>query len=265
MGIISNYRKQNRRTGPYKEPTKKESTELTSKILDLSYLQKMVDNVLKFHYTKEPKKTIEGYRTWSYVQQFRLQNLLGHVDTPTFVFMLESMLEWCIDCRTSIQPNGKWELCSYEQSIEVVETSRNRTVGKDADGRAQTVEVKEDVQFLVIGLQLVDVNGKNDVVYEMGRITNQSDSNITPKMLKELINAKEPVKAVANDNAEITKYKQAMKTQQEQIANQDAQLIEMKQQMTTMQDMMAGLITELQTARNSAIVEEKPTPKKRGK
>ena len=39
-------------------------------------------------------------------------------------------------------------------------------------------------------------------------------------------------------------------------------MLEMKEQMTQMQEMVAGLITELQTAKNSDIVEETPKPKK---
>ena len=67
------------------------------------------------------------------------------------------------------------------------------------------------------------------------------------------------------------KYKDVIEQQQTRIAEQDASMMEMKEQMTQMQEMVAGLITELQTARNSDIVDSSPKPvkktpvKKRGK
>ena len=265
MGIINNHRKQSRRLGTYVEPVKKDAEKVNSKILDLTYMKKMIDNVMKHHVTKEPKTNVKGNRTWSYVQQFRLQNLLGRVDTPTFVFMMESMLEWCIDTRASVQPNGKWELLNYEQKIETIETHRNQTVGKDQDGRVQTIDIAEDIQYLVIGMEFVDLNGAGDLQYDMGRVKAGGEASLTPKMLKELL-ANQGTKQVHSViDPDIEKYKETMKVQQEKIDQQDASLLEMREQMTTMQDMMAGLITELQTARNSAIVDENPKPKKRGK
>lgn len=265
MGIISNHRKQSRRLGTYTEPVKKDTERVNSKILDLTYMKKMIDNVMKHHVTTEDGGNIKGYRTWSYVQNFRLQNLLGRVDTPTFVYMMESMLEWCIDCRASVQPNGKWELLNYEQKVEIIETHRNQTVGKDQDGRVQTVDIAEDVQYLVIGMEFVDINGHGDLQYDMGRVKSGGEASLTPKMLKEMLETQGTNQIQTMPDPEMGKYKETMKVQQEKIAQQDASLLEMKEQMTTMQDMMAGLITELQTARNSAIVDEKPKPKKRGK
>jgi len=266
MGIINNHRKQKRRAGTYTEPIKKDTEKVNSKILDLTYMKKMIDNVMNHHMTGESKSSIKGHRTWVYVQKFRLQNLLGRVDTPTFVYMMESMLEWCVDCRAAVQPNGKWELLNYEQAVEVIETHRNQTVGKDQDGRVQTIELAEDVQYLVIGMEFVDINGNSDLQYDMGRVKAGAEASLTPKMLKELLESQGSRQVQPVPDPELGKYKDKLKVQQEKIAQQDASLLEMREQMTTMQDMMAGLITELQTARNSAIVDdEKPKPKKRGK
>ena len=265
MGIISNHRNQSRRLGTYTEPIKKDTEKVNSKILDLTYMKKMIDNVMKHHVTKELKSSTKGNRTWIYVQNFRLQNLLGRVDTPTFVYMMESMLEWCVDCRAAVQPNGKWELLNYEQKVEVIETHRSQTVGKDQDGRVQTIELAEDIQYLVIGMEFVDINGNGDLQYDMGRVKSGGEASLTPKMLKELLENQGSRQVQPVPDPEMGKYKETMQVQQEKIAQQDASLLEMKEQMTTMQDMMAGLITELQTARNSAIVDEKPKPKRRGK
>ena len=265
MGIISSYRESKSRYGTYAEPTE-EIDKTKSKILDLTYMKKLIGDVCDHHKTSLPKKEIKNYRKWTYVQPFRLQNLLGYVDTPTLVFMIESALEWCIDVHSSVQPNGKWELYDYEIRMETREKVSNRAVGKDKDGNAETIQITEAVQSLVVGFQFVDVNGNNDLQYEMGRPKAYSDQQITPQMLKEILanqgsKVAEGVPAPSDDG-----YKDLIKAQETKIAEQDANMIQMREQMSQMHDMVAGLITELQTAKNSGTVEEeavaeKPTPK----
>ena len=265
-GIIESYRKTRSRYGTYTEPSKTESDPKKSRILDLTYMKKLIGDVLDHHRTNIPGKEIGENRKWTYVQQWRLQNLLGYVDTPTFVFMIEASVEWCVDCRSSVQPNGKWELYDYELTIEGRDQVSDRAVGKDKDGNPETVRITENVQYLVIGFQFVDVNGNNDLQYEMGRPKAYSDQQITPHMLKEIL-ANQGSRL--SDAVEVPKddvYKDVMKAQEVRIAEQDASLLEMKDQMNQMQDMVAGLITELQTARNSDMIEEavdgpKPKPK----
>ena len=263
MGIIENYRKSNRSYGQYNEPTRKDTSSSTSKILDLSYMKKMIDNVMKHHTTEESKKSFEHNRRWTYVQTYRLQNMLGRVDTPTFVFMLESLLEWCIDSRSAIQPNAKWELCSYEYSIEVVEKTSNKFVGKDEDGKPMTNEIKEDVQHLVIGMEFVDILGNEDVQYDMGRIRRSSESQLTPKMFRELL-ANQNSKVIEQPpSVDVTVYKEKLAKQDEMLLAQDQKMTDMRSQMDTMQEMMAGLITELQTAKTSSTTIDKDTPTKK--
>lgn len=268
MSIISDYRKQKSRQGLYQEPETLEADSKTSKILDLTYLKKLIGDVLKFHKTEEPFKDIKDNRKWAYVERWRLQNLLGYVDTPTFVFMLESALEWCIDSHSSIQPNGKWELFNYEIKIEQVNVPRDQTVGRDTNGNVQTQRIVEGVQYLVIGFEFVDINGNQDLQYDMGRPKANSDQAITPQMLKQILESQGSKVVDTQNTQREDKYKEVIENQQTRIAEQDASLMEMKMQMTQMQEMVAGLITELQTARNSDIVDEtiQKTPvKKRGK
>ena len=268
MGIINDYRKNRSRYGTYQEPAKAESDNKASKILDLTYMKKLIGDVLKYHKTEAPKKEWDTHRRHSYVQQWRLQNLLGHVDTPTFVFMLESAVDWCIDSHSSIQPNGKWELMDYEVRIDSVDRSKNVTVSRDSDGNSQTESIVESVSYLVIGFNFVDLNGNTDLQYDMGRPKAYSDQQITPKMLKDIL-ANQGSKIVDEASpVKDVKYKEVMEKQQERISEQDKSLLEMKEQMSTMQEMVAGLITELQTAKNSDIVEDeaplpKPKPKRR--
>ena len=270
MGIIKDYRQSNKAFGTYNEPAKNDVDLSNAKILDLTYMKKLIGDVLDFHKTDVTEKELKGNRTWTYVQNYRLQNILGYVDTPTFVFMLESAIEWCIDCRTSVQPNGKWELYRYEVEIERIEKMRNKMVGKTKDGSPQTVQIAEPVQRLVIGFQFIDIKGEKDLQYEMGRPKAYSDQQITPAMLKEILANQGSKVSEVVASPDVDKYKELVQQQQEKIAQQDANLLEMKDQMSTMQEMVAGLITELQTARSNDIVEETPpqtkkTVKKRGK
>ena len=91
MGIINEYRRENQR-GVYQEPVKEVLDAKSAKILDLTYMKKLISDVLSYHKTKESKKKVTSFRKWTYVQQWRLQNLLGYVDTPTFVFMLDCFM-----------------------------------------------------------------------------------------------------------------------------------------------------------------------------
>jgi len=67
-------------------------------------------------------------------------------------------------------------------------------------------------------------------------------------------------------SVDTSQYEQKISDQAAQIAEQSGQMQEMKDQMRQMQEMVAGLITELQTTKNSDIVPSKAkTVKKRGK
>ena len=263
-GIIKQYRKNSKGYNQYNEPVRKEVSNLQSKILDLSYMEKMIGKVMKFHLTDIPKRELGGYRTWSYVQQFRLKNILGYVDTPTWVYMLEGLLEFAKDMRASVQPNGQWELSGYEHIVEIVESKRNRTTGKDTDGNPMTLEIVEDVQYLVIGVELIDVNGQEDLQYDMGRIRRQSENQLSPKMLKELL-ANQGTQIAQPQPAPVSEeYTELVSSQQEKIVQQDKDMDAMRTQMSTMQEMMAGLITELQTTKTPSIIvdeESVPAPK----
>ena len=124
-----------------------------------------------------------------------------------------------------------------------------------------SLEIVEDVQYLVIGIELVDINGKEDLQYDMGRIRRQSENQLSPKMLKELL-ANQGTKVVQPQPSPVAQeYKELVSNQQQQIAQQDRDLEAMRTQMSTMQEMMAGLITELQTSKTpSIVVEEEPVP-----
>jgi len=268
MGIIEQHRKQSKRSLNYApQQSNKNIDKKKSKILDLTYMKKLINKVLEHHKTREKPNTIKNFRKWSYVQSWTLQNLLGHVDTPTFVFMLEAFIEWCIDSHSAIQANGKWELLDWECSVEGIEFIKQQYAGKDTDGRPQIVPIAEEVQKLTLGVRFVDINGKEDLEYEMGRPKAASQKSITPAMLQQIL---ENQGSKINPDAPIvdrSEYTVKIAEQASQITQQSGEMQEMKDQMLQMQEMVAGLITELQTAKNSDIVTSKAnsTVKKRGK
>jgi uncharacterized coiled-coil protein SlyX len=266
MGIIDQHRKQSRRNLNYApQNTNKNVDKKNSKILDLTYMKQLIDKVLEHHKTVEKATKVKTFRKWSYVQSWNLQNLLGHVDTPTFVFMLESFIEWCIDSHSAIQPNGKWELLDWECTVEGVEFIKNQYAGKDSDGRPQTVPIAEEVQKLTLGVRFVDINGKEDLEYEMGRPKASSQKSITPAMLQQILENQGSKVSPNTPSVDTSEYEQKIAKQAAQISEQSGQMQEMQDQMKQMQEMVAGLITELQTTKNSDIVKSKATVKKRGK
>ena len=261
MGIIESKRKSSRNLTMYQQRNEKDTTSLNAKILDLTYMKKMIDNVFKHHKTSAPAKDLKNSRKWTYMQEYRLQNLLGYVDTPTFVFMLENILSFAIESREAIQPNAKWELYDYEYKLEIIERTKNRAVGKDGDGKPTTVTITEDVQLLVIAVELVDTLGNEDLQYDMGRPRRQTENQLSPKMFRELLEAQNS-KVIETRPAESTKeYEAKFSKQQEKIVEQSKAMDEMRTQMETMQEMMAGLITELQTAKANGTPSKDTPPK----
>jgi hypothetical protein len=261
MGIIEQKRKSSRNVNAYNKRQDKDQTSTTAKILDLTYLKKMIDNVYRHHRTEVSTKDLKHHRRWTYLQEYRLQNLLGYVDTPTFVYMLESILEFAIESRAAVQPNANWELYGYEYKLEIAEQTKDRAVGKDRDGKPQTIAITEDVQLLVIAIELVDVLGNEDVQYDMGRPRRQTENQLSPKMFRELLEAQNS-KVIETQPSESSKeYQEKLDKQHKKITEQEASLDEMRTQMQSMQEMMAGLITELQTARSNDI-SAKDTPVK---
>ena len=110
-------------------------------------------------------------------------------------------------------------------------------------------------------MRFVDINGKEDLEYEMGRPKASSQKSITPAMLQQILENQGSKANPSAPSTDSTEYKDKIAKQAEQITEQSGQMKEMKDQMLQMQEMVAGLITELQTSKNSDMV----NVKKRGK
>lgn len=223
MGIIQSTRKSrsSRSAGLHREVQKSEAT-TNAKILDLAVLKKYVDNVFDHHAEKGEHAE---KRRWGYVWDMPIANVLGKVDEPTWVFMLEAMIEWGIDTHGAVQPNGRWRLCDWEIDIENRVHTRNVTTGQMSDGRPKSMEISESTQYLVIGAEFVDVLGEQDLIYEMGR----------PR-------TRQVLEAPAPKRGRKTK---AMKDAEAKLKSQAEELKSMREEQAKTQEMMALLLSEL--------------------
>lgn len=257
MSIIENFRKSRQGYVNAQAPTEGVSKTENQKILDLSYLREMLGKVLDNLKTEETG--CEKYRKYSYVWTVDIGNVLGYVDTPQWVFMIESMIEWLVDSYTAVQPNGKWELLAYESRMETNELRRRRAVGQNQDGTPQIHETVEPRQVLVIGLQLVDIRNEKDLIYEMGRPRVRQESGFDPEVIKEMMQHG----PMPRSNEADPKIAIKMQEQEALLTKQSAELEHLRNQMRQNSEIMAGLLAELQ-GRGSSESEE-PSPKRRKK
>ena len=234
MSIIQAFKEERRRVSPMGHRNNNvddgDESNLKAKILDLKKLKDLVDRVITHHTT-----TVEGhddYRKFTQVWDVSLQNIMGYVDEPTWVFMIESYIEWCIDCKTAIQPNGKWEVCGYEVLQERRLRRENHTVGKKTDGKADVLELKTPYDVLCIGIQFVDIKNEVDMAYEMGRPSTRKDS-FDPRMMREMMKNAAPM---------------VDEKQQAKIEAQEAKLVE-----------QSKLINQLKTEQKRAAAEQQKT------
>jgi len=251
MGIIEKVRKANRNIHGYQAPAKADKVE-NGRLLDLNVLKQTVVNVCNHHKTELSDEKISEHRKWEYMVTYKLANIIGRVDMPTWVFMIESQIEWCIDTRTGTQPNGKWELSGVEVLIEQDNVIKRRTVSEN-----EQIEVAEPVQFLVIGFQFVDTNGARDILYDMGRPKREADENVTPAMLKKLLEGR----GSTGDNA----AQQVIAEQAGQLEAQQNQINQLSDKLTQMTDIMSGLMSELERKREplpDADVEREPVKRR---
>ena len=251
--------KQPERSNRATKDAKDEATE-AAKILDLSVLTDYVGKVIEHHRCKE--ELPEKNRKWSYVFEWPIANVLGKVDDAGWVFMIESSIDWAIECREAVQPNGRWKVWAHECALEQRIMTHKVTVGKDSDGRPQIQETKIPVDTLVLGVEFVDTHGAKDLIYEMGRPTTRKDS-FDPEVMKEMMaglrtSQQEP--SALNEEAE-----SRIREQEAKIAAQDALIEEMRKEQTKTNDMMAALLLEMKSARAPSTTTEPKTTKRRRK
>ena len=254
MGIIEKVRRDKRNITGYQAPAKADKVE-NGRLLDLNVLKQTVVNVCNHHKTELEDDLIEKHRKWEYMVQYKLANIIGRVDMPTWVFMIESQIEWCIDTRTGIQPNGKWELCNVEVMIEEENVIKKRTVSE-----TEQIEIAEPMQFLVIGFQFVDTNGARDILYDMGRPKREAEENVTPEMIRQLL---ENRGTTANPAEQ-----QVIQEQAGRLEAQQNQINHLSDKLTQMTDIMSGLMAELERKREplpDADVSREPVKKRRAK
>lgn len=255
MGIIDKVRREKRNIPGYNSQEAKTDKVENGRLLDLNVLKQTVVNVANHHKTDLSEELIESHRKWEYMVTYKLGNIIGYVDMPTWIFTIESQIEWCIDSRTGVQPNGKWELCGVEVVIDEKNVIKKRTVSAD-----EQMEIAQPMQFLVIGFQFVDVNGSRDLLYDMGRPKREAEESVTPGMIKQLLEGRG---SSGNGAAQEVITQQAGK-----LEAQQNQINQLSDKLTQMTDIMSGLMSELERKREplpDADVSREPVKKRRTK
>ena len=230
-----------------------------AKILDLSKLVDLAEKVLKHHTVDKPG--IEDNRKFIKIWDVELGNILGYVDDVTWVNQVESFIDWCIKAGTRDQANGQWKLYKFQHKMERRVDRRNRAVGTDKDGRPETMEVKTPRDYLIIAIQLIDVKGQQDMIYEGGRITTKK--SLDTEALKELLKKQPQGNALGGV---IQEQEERLRVQQEQIASQSEVIEQLRKEQNEnrlMQektnDLMLGLMSQLKDLKGETAPVPKPT------
>ena len=206
------------------------------KILDLSLLKDYVRRVLD-HMKVDSSPSHTDYRKHIFLWEVPIGNILGRVDEPTWVYMIEKQANWVIDSREAVQPNGRWHIYAHELDIVTKNQVRTRAVGRDADGRAEVIEIEEPTDYLRVGIQIVDIAGESDLRYEMGRPTTKKDS-FDPGLLKQLMKG-----APVTSSRE---YEDKIEEQGKKLSVQESMIGDLQKESTRTNELMAALLTELQ-------------------
>ena len=255
MSLIENHRSERMRMAPMMDRNRHkedEDSSVNAVILDLGVLKSYVNKVVE-HWTTD-RKDVSEHRKFTKIWEVDLQNVLGYVDEPTWVFMIESYIEWCKDTMKAVQANGQWEVYAHEFKMERKIHRQNQAVGRKKDNRPDTVEVKTPIDKLVIGVQFVDVLGETNMQYEMGRPTTDK-SKLDPKLLQALIaNAPKDTglnDLVKNQEGRITAQTKQLDDQSEIISQlrKDQAASRLEQKKTN--DLMMGLLSQLKELQGS--------------
>ena len=243
-GIVSGAREERRKFKPLSQRhviDQADEANQNAKILDLTIIKGLLSKVIEFHTTKEEKAS--EYRKFTQIWEVSLQNILGYVDEPTWVFMIEAYIEWCIECKEAVQPNGKWEVFDYEVIQERKVRRQNRTVGKKANGKAESIELKTPYDVLV------DIKNEVDMAYEMGRPSTRKDS-FDPRMMKEMMRSSSS--SAGQDNLEKINAQDAqIKEQSKLIEELKADQRKAAAEQAKTNDLMAALLSEIKEQKSS--------------
>lgn len=238
MSIIKDFRDDRARRMPFGsrgQVTDESLPKTTPKILDLTKLCGLVDDVLQHARTKSAG--IEKNRKWDYCYEAPVGRLLGFVDKPTWVFMLESAIEFAIESRSAVQPNGRWELFDWEHSVEDRGIQQRRTVGQTREGKPEMLEQIIVEKYIIVGMRFIDVVDGEELQYEMGRPT--TNKGLTADSLKKMISNGGGGGLTAED-------REAFGRQQEEIKRQEMEIEMLKEQLSKSNALMAGILQEMQ-------------------
>ena len=165
--------------------------------------------------------------------------MLGYIDEPTWVNMIECGLEWCIDNYTAVQPNGRWEVYDYEVTLEHRLVESTRAVGRDEKGNVSTQRLSTQHDYLVLGVEFVDVKGERGLHYDMGRPTTKKESFDSELMKHMMKNAPDSVPQANEEN------KKLIQSQAQKLEEQENQIATLKEAQQKSNDLLTELLAEM--------------------
>ena len=235
MSIIRAAREKRHGFNPYKYKADEsdKSHKEQPKILDLNILKDYVDKVLTFMKPEE-KPAYKRNRKHTHLWEVPIHHLLGKVNEPTWVYMIETQAKWAIDSWQAIQPNGRWSVYDFELEIERRDHRTRKTVGQNRDGSAETLDIVEQFDYLVVAIQIVDVKGESDLMYDGGRPTNQKKG------------MESKYSAVSNE------HEKQLEKQAKELEDQKQHIFKLQTDLHKQNELMAALLTELQQQKDAS-------------
>lgn len=209
------------------------------KILDLQILKDYIPKVLDY-LKPVAKPEYAGFRKHSHLWEVPIHHLLGKVNEPTWVFMIEQQARWIVESWQAVQPNGRWQVFDYEITTETRNHTTNRSVGTRTDGSTETLKIVEPFEFLLVGIQIVDIRNGEDLLYDMGRPSTRRSAPAAP--------------AIAPDSR--------IASQQKQMEEQKVQIDRLQSDLNKQNELMTALLSELQQQKTPSIPVKKRSPRK---
>ena len=206
----------------------KEGKKEAPKILDLQLLKDYIPKVLD-HMRPEMKPAYDRYRKHTYLWEVPIHHLLGKVDEPTWVYMIETQAAWIMDSWQSIQANGRWQVYDWEITTETRDHRTRRTIGQNHDGSPEAMDIIEQFEYLVVGVRIVDVNGNDDLQYDMGRPTNRKEQRVQQSGVSD----------------------KRISEQEKQLDEQKQQIFKLQGDLNKQNELMTALLTELQSLKSA--------------
>jgi len=143
------------------------------KIHDLGKLVTLMESIFEeVKVQGDERERCAGFRKVIRLWEAPIVGYVGHVDDPTWRYIVNAAIKGKITNHTASQSNGRWVLydaaveVTTKRHVDVVETKVHPQTGAILD----VVEHVEDREYFRVAFQLVDTLGQRDMEYVLGRV-----------------------------------------------------------------------------------------------